>query len=70
MKHPSAFRKALICGQGRAVLHVQRFGSEGVEDLILQAYVKRPDFEVCDSRSEHLCRRSGKPAEMALVDAH
>ncbi len=25
-----AFRKALICGQGRAVLHVRQFGSEGV----------------------------------------
>ncbi len=52
-----AFRKALICGQGRAVLHVLQFGSEGVEDLILEALQFPPAYDSqCDPRHDYLWR--------------
>jgi len=63
-----AFRKALICGQGRAVLHVQQFGTEGVEDLILQAVFKRAALEVGDDRSDllHSILRTAGMARQAM----
>ncbi|MEN9360092.1 MAG: hypothetical protein RL095_1627 [Verrucomicrobiota bacterium] len=50
-----AFRKALICGQGRVVLHVQQCGAEGVEDLILEVLTHPPAYDSqCDSRQEQI----------------
>ncbi len=38
------FAKALRCGQGRAFLHVQQHGLEGVTDLVLQACLNDQNY--------------------------